>query len=194
MPINITNGSVSVEDGTKASEDYTPARKVRVELHFDNPTADDINTAGDLASAQVDRLLGRTTAATAAEATKRTRRTKEQIAADEAAKNSAPSADPLDGLEPTKPAEAAPPPAEEVDELAGLLGGAGVPPAEEITDVALTEAVTKTNAATRNPPAIRALVDSYNPDPTKTFQLRQIPQEKRAEFLKKLGEIQPKQG
>lgn len=193
MPINITNGSVSVEDGTKASEDYTPARKVRVELHFDNPTADDINTAGDLASAQVDRLLGRT--ATAAEATKRTRRTKEQIAADEAAKNSAPSADPLDDLEPSKPAEAAPPPpAEEVDELAGLLGGAGVPPAEEITDVALTEAVTKTNAATRNPPAIRALVDSYNPDPTKTFQLRQIPQEKRAEFLKKLGEIQPKQG
>ena len=35
--MSITSGIVSIEDGTKKTEEYAPARKVRVELHFDVP-------------------------------------------------------------------------------------------------------------------------------------------------------------
>lgn len=191
MTITITNGSVSVEDGTKAGEEYAPARKVRVELSFDNPSGDDISTAGDLASAEVDRLLGRATA----EKPKRQPRKAAEVKPAEAPP---PSSDPLEGLgevtaepaptETSAPAASAP----ASDDLDSLLGDSSPAPAEEITDQALTDAVTKTNKETKNPPAIRALVETYNPKPGDPFQLRQIPQDKRAEFIAKLGDVEAK--
>lgn len=60
-------------------------------------------------------------------------------------------------------------------------------PDEEITDAALNAAVQRKNADLGDPEAIRAVIKGYNPDPTKTFQLREIPQAKRAEFITKLG-------
>jgi hypothetical protein len=61
--------------------------------------------------------------------------------------------------------------------------------AEDITDADLNNAVQKKNAEIANPNAIRALIGTYNPDPKAAFQLRQITAAKRAEFLKKLGEL-----
>lgn len=58
---------------------------------------------------------------------------------------------------------------------------------EEITDAALNAAVQRKNSELGDPEAIRAVIKTYNPDPTKTFQLREIPQAKRAEFITKLG-------
>jgi hypothetical protein len=58
---------------------------------------------------------------------------------------------------------------------------------EEITDAALNAAVQRKNAELSDPEAIRGLIKQYNPDPTKAFQLREIPQTKRAEFITKLG-------
>jgi len=97
----IVDGRIVVEDGNKATEEYAPTRKVRVELGFSTPDDTDdeknahiVRNVAKIASAQVDDLLGRTskpsatsTAGSTAEddKPKRTRRTKEQIAADEAA-------------------------------------------------------------------------------------------------------------
>jgi hypothetical protein len=64
--MSITNGVVSIEDGTKASEEYAPARKVRVELHFDLPencSIEDeqrsLDITAKIANAKVNELLGR---------------------------------------------------------------------------------------------------------------------------------------
>ena len=58
----VTGGVVSIEDGLKKPEEYAPARKVRVELHFD--VAEDldaqavIRAVSDLAQEEVTRQLG----------------------------------------------------------------------------------------------------------------------------------------
>ena len=59
--------------------------------------------------------------------------------------------------------------------------------ADPVTDADLNSAVQKKNADLQDPPAIRKLIASYNPDPTQVFQLRQIPADKRREFLNKLA-------
>ena len=41
MNNQITGGIVSVEDGIKAKEEYAPARKIKIELHFDTPEGGD---------------------------------------------------------------------------------------------------------------------------------------------------------
>ena len=59
----------------------------------------------------------------------------------------------------------------------------------EITDADLNSHVQKKNAEIANPTAIRELIATYKTDPKKAFQLREIPQEKRQEFLDKLAEL-----
>ena len=57
----ITHGSVSVEDGIRKSDELAPARRVRVELHFDNADGDDVEAALDevsrIANERVKMLL-----------------------------------------------------------------------------------------------------------------------------------------
>lgn len=65
-------------------------------------------------------------------------------------------------------------------------GGASPAP---VTDADLNSAVQKKNAEISDPNAIRALIGGYNPDPTQVFQLRQIPADKRGEFLTKLAAL-----
>lgn len=60
---------------------------------------------------------------------------------------------------------------------------------EPITDADLNSAVQKKNAEIANPNAIRALIGGYNPDPKQAFQLRQIPADKRGEFIAKLNAL-----
>lgn len=73
--------------------------------------------------------------------------------------------------------------AEESFDIEGDAGG------EPVTDADLNSAVQKKNAEIANPNAIRALIGGYNPDPKQAFQLRQIPADKRQEFLTKLGAL-----
>jgi len=56
----ITNGTVVIEDGIKAAEEFAPARKVRVELSFDY---DDLDRVSALAQAKVNEMLGRSSGA-----------------------------------------------------------------------------------------------------------------------------------
>jgi hypothetical protein len=71
------------------------------------------------------------------------------------------------------------------DDLGDLTGEAKVEP---ISDLELNNAVAKRNAVIKSGIAIRKLVQTFNPDPAKlpNIVLAQIPQERRADFLKKL--------
>lgn len=209
---------VSVEDGTKAPEDYGVNRKVNVTIGGSVTDFADIEAAtgriSEVANAQVARLLGRATpnsagsaapAASAGEPAKRTRRTKEQIAADEAA--AAKAAEVLKAADPTsfddETPETATPAADEWsdDEPAQDAKGNPVeaetavddwddtPAVEEITDAELNNLVGKKNAELGDPKKIRALINEFNPDPTKVFQLRQITAAERPDFLAKLKEL-----
>ena len=59
--MSITSGIVSIEDGIKAAEEYAPARKARVELHFDIPEGSDpsahIAGVSEVAKTHLHRLL-----------------------------------------------------------------------------------------------------------------------------------------
>lgn len=85
-------------------------------------------------------------------------------------------------------------PALEDDDAASLgeedwnVGGEEPEPVN-ITDAELTSAVTRRNGELKDPELIRSLIATYNPEPTKPFQLRQIAADKRAGFLKALAEL-----
>lgn len=82
---------------------------------------------------------------------------------------------------------------------AGLEDEWDTTPATEVTDAALVDAVTKKNGELQvagmtveaAPVLIRNLLATYNPDPAKAFGLREIPQDKRADFLSKLAAVAP---
>lgn len=59
----------------------------------------------------------------------------------------------------------------------------------EITDGDLNAAVAKRNGELGDPPLIRGLIAEFNPTPGQPFQLRQIGQERRQEFLDKLAKL-----
>lgn len=65
--MTILSGTVSIEDGAKAKEEYAPARKVRVDLTFAVPEGSDgqpfLDTTARMADAKVRELLGRPAAA-----------------------------------------------------------------------------------------------------------------------------------
>lgn len=66
MSINnsITSGTIAIEDGTKAKEEFAPARKVKVELSFSVPEGQDgvayMHGVTRVAEAKVASMLGRT--------------------------------------------------------------------------------------------------------------------------------------
>lgn len=61
---NINGGTISVEDGIKAKEEFAPARKVKVELSFSVPEGADgaafMHGVARVADAKVASMLGRT--------------------------------------------------------------------------------------------------------------------------------------
>lgn len=216
----ITGGLVSVEDSKPHSNDEDGRKKVRVDLSFAVGEGEDYTTTFDLASEAATnrvtallngvslRAVGGTTAETPASppapAARRTRRTAAQIEADNAAKAAGHSPSGSAGGEQTSddPAsislpdetagdddtfdiEAEAPVAEESFDIEPDAGG------DPITDADLNSAVQKKNAEIKNPNAIRALIGAYNPDPKAAFQLRQIPADKRAEFVTKLAALEP---
>lgn len=170
-----------------------------------------------LANRQVSQLLGRTSppdlkvvggtqarvntleplddGIVAPVAEKRKRRTAAEIAADAALAKAAHPKDPA-AIDDEPPLEGGDPPSGGDDPAA--IGDEpseddfNIEPeteveVEEITDAALNAAVQRKNAELGDPEAIRGVIKLYNPDPTKAFQLREIPADKRADFITKLG-------
>lgn len=216
-------GTVSIEDANPPPADYTPARKVNVQITFAGSEQEAVQSALDrasvFASAKVEELLDRTPRPTAAvqpaaEKKPAAVRSKKADPAPPASSDTSAasggtegSADPFE-VAPESPevlaerarlaADLAAGQVAEADEFTVQPEGAvatnddfdltTAPPAE-ITDAELNAAVTKKNAEINNAPAIRGLIGSYNPDPKKQFQLREIPQAQRQDFLDKLAKL-----
>jgi hypothetical protein len=229
----ITGGVVSIEDGTKAKEEYSPARKVRVELHFDVPEDQDgkayLDAVAAQAQAKVMELLGGkvvpavSQAAPAQPAGEKTLSDKDAkakalglpttdlTAKPGDAKPEAPKAAPRGAAAAAakkkadaEAAKAAAP--KDEDDLTGEIAPEApaatasdddelftVQP-EEITDADLNHIVQVKNGELdgKGGAAIKKVISSYNPDPTKAFTLKQIPQASRAEFKERIGALTAK--
>lgn len=208
--MSITSGRVSIEDGTKAKEEYAPARKVVVELHFEVPEGGDsqmfLDTTALVADNKVRALLGRPevqTAAQPAPAPKTTKKTPAETGktkADLAKEVGLPAtdtqhkgttaplvdADELDAPPATKTAAV---PAAEEDALGGLLDETTAP--TPISDKELGSVATKWVAEQKEkhkdkfvPTIIREFIAEYAGGPGKPMSA--IPQAKRPEFVEKL--------
>jgi hypothetical protein len=208
----ITGGVISVEDGIKKAEEYTPARKVRVELHFDVPEGEDAQVQIDFVSARADeqvrKLLGKVNdkerladaagiGSTAQAAAAAPAKPVKAAGARTAATKPKP--------EPMHPAEALARTAElqtaaraqlAAEEAARLNPPAEVDPfatdepVAEITDADLASAASKKAGEIKTPAPIKKLVGEFRPaGHSGQFSLQQIPRERRQEFLDKLAAV-----
>lgn len=205
MNNQITGGSVTVEDGLKAKEEYAPARKIAVTLNFSTPEGGDGIALLDFVSAvangrQLALLHGKAPAP--AEATAKletpapdtakvkTTRAKTLVVPaektkDDLAREAGVLVDDLDEA-PKKAAVA-----EEKDELADLLGDT---PAVVVSDAELGKAAQEKNGDMKGkagwaPEKIRELVGTYvqvDGKPKPGAKLQEIPQAQRSDFLKVL--------
>lgn len=213
MTDGYVTGLVSVEDGNPPAtgSEFDPRRKVRVEIGYAHDVNADpqsfVDRAAAMANAKVAELLGRDVPKNAPaqpeEKPARAARSKKAEAAQPV--SSAPSADTA-GSEASDPFLPEAPESPEVAALREQLIHEAdpfvaeedaanedddpftvQPAAVEITDAALNKAVQDKNKEINNTPAIRALIATFNPDPTRVFQLREIAPAQRQDFLDKLA-------
>jgi len=212
--MKIIGGIVSYEDGVKTVEgdQFSPTRKVKVELNFALEEGGDdqdaaVNAVLDKAQLFVTRKLG--LSAPTAAATRRKpdsgtpavtpARTKEDLAREagvaEGSKpgpkrtgaSQAPTADPAAVVEPDPAAVAATvAPTAQEDEFSVPATLVVTP----VSDDALNSEVQRVNQKLKDPVKIRGLVAEFKPaDWTQQFTLRDIPQAQRQEFLTKLKNL-----
>jgi len=196
----ISGGLVSIEDGTKKSEEYAPARKVRVELRFDvEPNGTDgqdrLDVIAAIANAKVSELLGTAAVITEPIAAKLAEKvpdktpattTKTRAPAKSSAKAetvdsvaAAAKAGKLEEKPSTPSAQAATQPEPST--------AASAPSAREYSDRELKAAMSAKHQETQDAVSIRNFVKQFRPaDWTSEFTTDNIPQEKRQEFLKGL--------
>lgn len=179
---SITGGVISIEDGTKKSEEYAPPRKVKVEFRFEVEQGGDadamIALTSDKANAKVAELLGAPAPAPAGKkaAVKPPKPAEEKKPADApAAEVKKPEDTSMDDILAPTP-KPAPPPEEKKPE----------DKPREITDAELLSAVSKRNGETKNPAAIKAKAKEFST----TGRVVEIPQDKREDFLKALKAIE----
>lgn len=201
MTIQLSGGVVSIEDGTKKSEEYTPPRKVRVELRFDVAEGQDgsalLDGVATLAQAKVSELLGQPTVivqpvTTTAKATTRKGGKADMIVDPPASSGSTTAAstttsptsvvEEIPGLGGGEPETIKEPAADSLDDIMGLAPE----PVKEITDADLNAAVQKKNGELQAPPLIRDLIVKFQPDASKPPLLANIAQAQRAQFLAEL--------
>lgn len=198
MTSQITSGIVSVEDGKKPSEEYAPARKVRVELHFDveegGKAQPFLDMVANMASRKVAEMLGTTAltpAVTAATVTVQAPPATPDPAAPKRGPGRppkappAPPADPSDEIPGLETALTPEPPAAEEQSLDDIMGLAPVE-APVISDADMNAAVQKKNATLQDPPLIRGLITKFQPEEGKPVLLANIPADKRGDFLAEL--------
>ena len=218
--MKIIGGIIAYEDGVKTvgGDQFSPTRKVRVELNFSIEDGEDAEATIDKvltkASAFVhQKLVGSKAASGAATAAAPATspvaaatppaaggKTKADLEAEKvaAATPRKPGRPPkIVSPEPVKAADPAsmedvtivqPEPMKPAADPASMEDLTTVQPAE-VTDKDLNDAVQKKNAVLKNPVAIRGVVAQFNPDPTKQFTLAQIPQGQRREFLSRLDAL-----
>lgn len=181
----ITNGMVSVEDGKKAIEEYAPARKVRVDLHFSIDEGADEKTvlydASVMAAAQVRDLLGQDKKAGAAAPL-------DKVAAEPAAEKAKPGRKKAETLPPVETfpidgeAAKAKPEADETIIDDSILGVEAAPKVD-VSDKALYDLVVAINAKVKKPKEITEIITRFCPQDGVPPSLKRVPEAKRVEFI-----------
>lgn len=196
MTNQITGGSVRIKDGLKAAVDYGENRVVEVTISYavadPAEAAIQLNLAAKMADDKVNQLLGRKPAGTVAEtpapkekpAAKPKAEAKPKPPADEVVEDEDEGGDVVVEDETVSEEK----PVEETKDDADM-SEFEVEPEATITDADLNKAVQAKNAEISSPPKIKALIATFNPDPTKPFALAQIKAEQRADFLAKLEKL-----
>lgn len=183
----ITNGMVSVEDGKKAIEEYAPARKVRVDLHFSIDEGADEKTvlydASVMADAQVRNLLGQDKKAGAAAPLGKT----EQAPATDKPKASragkkAETLPPVETFPIDGEAAKATPEANETIIDDSILGVEAAPKVD-VSDKALYDLVVAINAKVKKPKEITEIITRFCPQDGVPPSLKRVPEAKRVEFI-----------
>lgn len=195
---DITGGLVRIKDGVKKTEEYAPSREVTVELRFENAEGGDYRAifeqAANAANAKVNELLGKTAVLSGPEKPHKVRAEKPPKA--DAAVVAGEPVKVVDPASMGEPKQAIQSGGERVDPAA--MGGKAVAnddvftsaPAEaNITDNDLMAAITRKNAETKNPLAIRGLISKYVPQDGKPHQAAEIEQGKRAAFKLELAQV-----
>ena len=202
---SITSGTVVIEDGVKAKEDFAPARKAKVELAFAVPEGQDgtkfLDGVAHVAEAKLAELLGRAAPAAAAapKAATVVRKGKEAPAPEPEKAPEKTKADlaqeaglPRDGsIDPAKVRvdHVVPAPAPDPDDLSDILGEAAAP--KVISDKELGEAASRQNARLKardgekhDPAKIRKLVAEFAGKDIKDVpKLIDVPAAKREAFI-----------
>lgn len=194
----ITNGMVSVEDGKKAIEEYAPARKVRVDLHFTVDEGTDekavLHDAAVLADSQVKAMLGQKAAAAAkpaanAAAIDAPPAEKAKPGRKKASEALPPVEDfPLDG---EKTASAKPEANETI--LDDSILGADPAPKVDVSDKALYDLVVAVNAKVKKPKEITEIITKFCPNDGVPPSLKRVPEAKRVEFIEAVKAFAAKQ-
>ena len=201
----ITNGSVTIEDGKKAAEEYAPARKVSVTIAFGVPEGQDgtkvLDYASAVAQSKVSELLGvpkpaaPEMAAKLADAGpgKAQARGKKNTEAPREAPEAGSKAD-LEAraiAEASKPAEQPTVPVERDDnDLSDLLGDTPAPAPisdKEMSDACIAKANKMKSVAGWEAKKIRTLIEEFTGQPGKRVQ--DIAADKRASFMNKLDAL-----
>ena len=162
----ISGGVVSVEDGTKKNEEFTPARKVRVELRFDVIEGEDAETmlaqTAALADGHVKHLLGqsREVAGPSPQAVQAAPVAKQPGKRATKAAETAPVA----GEKPAPIVVVLPPEPKTVDPMDDFSDTGEAANTVEITDKQLHDAMThKAAELNGNPEPIKAVVKQFRP-------------------------------
>lgn len=204
--MTIASGTVSIEDGLKAKEEYAPARKVRVDLNFIVPEGGDdaamLNSVAVMADNKVRELLGKPTYALeapkgtppaapevpkkaagkkAAETPKAPEKTKADLAREAGL--------PVEDIASKGIDESEAPGSKSEDDLGDVLGDAAPAP---ITDAELGKAAQEKNAKMKAeqgekwaPSKIRDLIAKFN-DNVAGKRINDIAADKRPQFIAEL--------
>lgn len=199
----ITSGTVSIEDGVKAKEEFAPARKAKVELSFSVPEGQDgsafLTGVTQIAEVKLAEILGRAAPAPAAAAAPKTAKKtaapapasdKEKLAEEAGVGKAAQAA----AAAPKAPADdvlEAPP----ADDLSDILGEPEVP--RIISDKELGDLASKIIAKKKSelgdkwsPPKARELVAKFSNKKDGVPKITDVTADKRAAFLEALEALQ----
>lgn len=182
----ITGGSVVIEDGKKGAEQFDPARKVKVELHFSVPEEAQaqaehaiawLDNVSNLAQAKVDELIKKTkiSAAVIANVAQAPVKAAGAVKAEEATK-------PVVEAAPANPTVVAAPASTSLPGVA--TKDPGVAAATVISDQDLYKRTTEVQSKTKSAGKITALVKKHTADlPKERQRVTFIPQENRQAYL-----------
>lgn len=196
MSVNnsITSGTIAIEDGTKAKEEFAPARKVKVELSFSVPEGQDgtayMHGVARVAEQKVASMLGRTAPAEVAQIVTATAPKPAETPKTETPKpETAAAKKKREAAEKAAAEAAAPKERTKADLEREMLEAAGAKkPASDDELLEDEPTITATGAVVSNDDDLGDLLGEAAPPPVTDLELGKAAQEKNAKMKAELGE------